>query len=27
MLHEVKDGFGLPSFISLEYVMDKYGKI
>ena len=25
MLHEVKDGFGLPSFISLDFVMDKYG--
>lgn len=26
MLHEVKDGFGLPSFVSLDYIMDKYGK-
>jgi hypothetical protein len=25
MLHEVKDGFGLPSFVSLDFVMDKYG--
>lgn len=24
MLHEVKDGFGLPSFVSLDFVMDKY---
>lgn len=24
MLHEVKNGFGLPSFVSLEYLMDKY---
>lgn len=26
MLHEVKDGFGLPSFVSLDFIMDKYGK-
>jgi hypothetical protein len=26
MLHEVKDGFGLPSFVSLDYIMDKYGE-
>lgn len=25
MLHEVKDGFGLPSFVSLSYIMEKYG--
>lgn len=25
MLHEVKDGFGLPSFVSLDFIMDKYG--
>ena len=24
VLHEVKDGFGLPMFVSLEYIMDKY---
>ncbi len=24
MLHEVKDGFGLPSFVSLDFLMDKY---
>lgn len=24
MLHEVKDGFGLPSFVSLDYIMEKY---
>lgn len=27
MLHEVKDGFGLPSFASLDYIMEKYGKV
>lgn len=26
MLHEVKEGFGLPSFVSLDFIMDKYGK-
>lgn len=26
MLHEVKDGFGLPSFVSLDYIMEKYSK-
>lgn len=26
MLHEVKDGFGLPSFVSLDFIMEKYGK-
>lgn len=26
MLHEVKDGFGLPMFISLDYLKDRYGK-
>ena len=26
MLNEVKDGFGLPSFASLAYIMEKYGK-
>lgn len=25
VLHEVKDGFGLPMFVSLDYIMDKYG--
>lgn len=25
MLHEVKDGFGLPSFVSLDFIMEKYG--
>lgn len=25
MLHEVKDGFGLPSFASLDYIVKKYG--
>lgn len=25
MLHEVEDGFGLPSFVSLDFIMDKYG--
>ena len=25
VLHEVKDGFGLPSFVSLDYLMEKYG--
>lgn len=25
MLHEVKDGFGLPSFVSLEYLKARYG--
>ncbi len=25
VLHEVKDGFGLPSFVSLEFLMEKYG--
>lgn len=24
MLHEVKDGFGCPMFVSLDYIMDKY---
>jgi hypothetical protein len=24
MLHEVKDGFGCPMFVSLEYIMEKY---
>lgn len=24
VLHEVKDGFGLPMMVSLEYIMDKY---
>lgn len=24
MLHEVKDGFGLPSFVSLDFIMEKY---
>lgn len=24
MLHEVRDGFGLPSFVSLDYIMEKY---
>lgn len=24
VLHEVKDGFGLPSFVSLEFLMEKY---
>ena len=27
MLNEVKNGFGLPSFASLDYIMEKYGKI
>lgn len=27
MLNEVKDGFGLPSFASLDYIMRKYGEI
>jgi hypothetical protein len=27
MLHEVKDGFGLPSFVSLDFIMEKYGSI
>lgn len=27
MLNEVKDGFGLPSFASLDYIMEKYGEI
>lgn len=26
MLHEVKDGFGCPTFVSLDFIMDKYGK-
>jgi hypothetical protein len=26
MLHEVKDGFGCPMFVSLDFIMDKYGK-
>ena len=26
MLHEVKDGFGLPAFASLEYLKEKYLK-
>lgn len=26
MLHEVKDGFGLPSFVSLDFIMERYGK-
>lgn len=26
MIHEVKDGFGCPMFVSLEYIMDKYGE-
>lgn len=25
MIHEVKDGFGCPMFVSLEYIMEKYG--
>lgn len=25
MLHEVKDGFGLPAFASLDYIVKKYG--
>lgn len=25
MLHEVKNGFGLPSFISLDFIMERYG--
>lgn len=25
VLHEVKDGFGLPMFLSLDYIMEKYG--
>lgn len=27
MLHEVKDGFGLPMFVSLDYLKEKYAKI
>lgn len=27
VLHDVKDGFGSPMFVSLDYLMDKYGKI
>lgn len=26
VLHEVKDGFGCPMFVSLDYIMDKYSK-
>lgn len=26
VLHEVKDGFGLPMFVSLEFLLDKYGE-
>ncbi len=25
MLHEVKDGFGCPMFVSLDYIMERYG--
>ena len=27
MLHEVKDGFGCPMFVSLDYLMEKYGSV
>lgn len=26
VLHEVKDGFGCPMFVSLDYIMEKYSK-
>lgn len=27
VLHDVKDGFGCPMFVSLEFLMEKYGKV